>query len=59
MQSKVERLVLKTLFPQRKSLNALGTTRSTLFADMLLREIFNCIVLAQEGFYPSGVISRV
>ena len=47
MQSKVERLDLKTLCPQRKSFNALGTTRSTLFAAMLLGEKFDCIVTAK------------
>ena len=41
---KVERLDPKTLFPQRKSCNALGTTRSTLFAAMFLGEKFDCIV---------------
>ncbi len=46
MQSKVERLALKTLSPQRKSFNALGTTRSTLFAEMFLGEKFDCIVTA-------------
>ena len=46
MQSKVERLGLKTLCPQRKSFNALGTTRSTLFAEMFLGAKFNCIVKA-------------
>ena len=34
MQWKVERLALKTLGPQRKSINALGTTRSALLAEM-------------------------
>ena len=44
MQWKVERLALKTLSPPRKSFNALGTTRSTLFAAMFLGAKFNCIV---------------
>ncbi len=43
MQSKVERLALKTLSPPRKSFNALGPTRSTLFAEMFLGEEINCI----------------
>ena len=43
MQSKVERLALKTLSPQRKSFNALGATRSTWFAEMFRGEKFNCI----------------
>ena len=41
MQSKVERLALKTLSPQRTSFNALGPTRSTLFAEMFLEAKFN------------------
>ena len=44
MQWKGERLALKTLGPQRKSFNALGTTRSTLFAEMFLGEKFVCII---------------
>ena len=44
MQWKVERLALKTLGPQRKSFNALGTTRSTLFAEMFFGEKFVCII---------------
>ena len=47
LQWKVERLALKTLGPQRKSCNALGTTRSTLFADMFLGEKFVCIIAAE------------
>ena len=47
MQWKGERLALKTLGPQRKSFNALGTTRSTLFAAMFLGEKFNCIDTAK------------
>ena len=49
MQWKVERLALKTLGPQRKSFNALGTTRSTLFAEMFLGEKFVCIITAQPA----------
>ena len=44
IQWKVERLALKMLCPQRKSFNALGTTRSTLFAEMFLGEKFVCII---------------
>ena len=40
----VEAVALKTLGPQRKSCNALGTTRSTLFAEMFLGEKFVCII---------------
>ena len=47
MQWKVERLALKTLGPQRKSCNALGTTRSTLFAEMFLGEKFVCLITAK------------
>ena len=47
MQWKGERLALKTLGPQRKSCNALGTTRSTLFAEMFLGEKFVCIITAK------------
>ena len=47
MQSKVERLGLKTLRPQRKSFNALGPTRSTFLAAMFLGEKFDCIVTAE------------
>ena len=47
MQSKVERLALKTLSPQRKSFIAWGTTRSTLFAAMFLGEKFDCMDTAQ------------
>ena len=44
MQWKGERLALKTPGPQRKSCNALGTTRSTLFAEMFLGEKFVYII---------------
>ena len=47
MQGKGERLALKTLGPPRKSCNALGTTRSTLFAEMFLGEKFVCIITAE------------
>ncbi len=46
LQWKGERLALKTLGPQRKSCNALGTTRSTLFAEMFLGEKFVSIITA-------------
>ena len=46
MQWKGERLALKTLGPQRKSCNALGTTRSTLYAEMFLGEKSGCIITA-------------
>ena len=49
MQWKGERLALKTLGPQRKSCNALGTTRSTLFAEMFPGEKFVCIITAESG----------
>ena len=52
MQWKVERLALKTLGPQRKSCNALGTTRSTLFAEMFLGAKFDCIIAAQGNAIP-------
>ena len=48
MQWKGERLALKTLGPQRKSCNALGTTRSTLFAEMFPGEKFVCIITAKS-----------
>ena len=54
MQLKAERLDPKTLFPQRKSFNALGTTRSTLFAAMFLGEKFDCIVTANPCPEPGA-----
>ena len=49
MQWKGERLALKTLGPQRKSCNALGTTRSTWFAEMFLGEKFVCFITAKTS----------
>ncbi len=59
MQSKVERLALKTLSPQRKSFNALGTTRSTLFAEMFLGEKLDCIVPAERSEESSLIIGSL
>ena len=49
MQWKGERLALETLGPQRKSCNALGTTRSTWFAEMFLGEKFVCFITAKTS----------
>ena len=54
MQWKGERLALKTLGPQRKSFNALGTTRSTLFAGMFPGEKFVCIITAKRHEQAGG-----
>ena len=53
-QWKGERLALKTLGPQRKSFNALGTTRSTWFAEMFLGENFVCFWLSQGAIRVLG-----
>ena len=52
MQWMVERLALKTLGLQRKSCNALGTTRSTWFAEMFLGEKFVCLIGLGVGGPP-------
>ena len=58
MQWKVERLALKTLGPQRKSFNALGTTRSTLYAEMFLGEKFVCIITAEPTTRIQGILQE-